>query len=93
LENLKNVKDQLPVIIGIFVAAVIFVILWRKGAFLRISNYFRETQEELKKCSWPSWEELKGSTAVVVVAIALLGGFTMVVDFVIAMVVRAFIAI
>jgi preprotein translocase subunit SecE len=93
LENLKNVKDQLPVIIGIFVAAVIFVILWRKGAFLRISNYFRETQEELKKCSWPSWDELKGSTAVVVVAIALLGGFTMVVDFVIAMVVRAFIAI
>ena len=81
-------KEQLPVIIGILVAAVIFVILWRKGAFLRISNYFRETQEELKKCSWPSWEELKGSTAVVVVAIALLGGFTVVVDFVFAMIIR-----
>jgi len=82
------VKQQIPVIIGIFVAAVIFVILWRKGAFLRISNYFRETQEELKKCSWPSWTELKGSTVVVVVSIALLGGFTVVVDFVVAMIIR-----
>ena len=81
-------KEKLPVIIGILVAAVIFVMLWRKGAFLRISNYFRETQEELKKCSWPSWEELKGSTVVVVMAIALLGGFTVVVDFVIAMIIR-----
>ena len=81
-------KEQLPVIIGIFVAAVIFIILWRKGAFLRISNYFRETQEELKKCSWPSIEELKGSTVVVIVAIALLGGFTVVVDFFVAMFIR-----
>jgi preprotein translocase subunit SecE len=82
------VKEQLPVIIGIFVAAVIFIILWRKGAFLRISNYFRETQEELKKCSWPSWDELKGSTVVVVVAIVILGGFTVIVDFVVAMIIR-----
>ena len=81
-------KEQLPVIIGIFVAAVIFIILWRKGAFLRVSNYFRETQEELKKCSWPSWDELKGSTVVVVVAIVILGGFTVIVDFVVAMIIR-----
>lgn len=81
-------KEQLFVIIPILVAAIIFIVLWRRGAFLRISNYFRETQDELKKCSWPSWEELKGSTVVVVVAIALLGGFTVVVDFVIAMVIR-----
>jgi preprotein translocase subunit SecE len=82
------VKEQLPVIIGSVVAVVIFAILWRKGAFLQISNYFRETQDELKKCSWPSWEELKGSTVVVIVAIALLGGFTVVVDFIFAMFIR-----
>ena len=81
-------KEHLPVIIGIVVAAVVFALLWRKGAFLRISNYFRETQEELKKCSWPSLEELKGSTAVVVVAIALLGAFTVAVDFLFAMIIR-----
>jgi preprotein translocase subunit SecE len=82
------VKEQLPIIIGIIVATIIFVLLWRKGAFLRISNYVAETQEELKKCSWPSWEELKGSTVVVVIAIALLGGFTVVIDFLFAMIIR-----
>ena len=81
-------KEQLPVIIGVFVATVVFALLWRKGAFLRISNYFRETQEELKKCSWPTLQELKGSTAVVVVAIILVGSYTVVVDFIFAMIIR-----
>ena len=84
----EKMKEQFPVIIGAFVAAVVFALLWRKGAFLRISNYFRETQEELKKCSWPTLLELKGSTAVVVVAIVLVGAFTVVVDFVFAMIIR-----
>ena len=75
-------------LIGIAIATIAFVLLWRQGAFLKISNYVQETKEELKKCSWPSWEELKGSTGVVLVAIVLLGGFTVVVDFVVAMVVR-----
>jgi preprotein translocase SecE subunit len=34
----------------------------------------------LRKCSWPSWQELKGSTIVVAIAIVLLGGFTVIVD-------------
>jgi len=67
---------------------VIFTILLRRGSFLRVSNYFRETQDELKKCSWPTLEELKGSTVVVVVAILLLGGFTVSVDFILAMLIR-----
>ena len=40
----------------------------------------QETREELKKCSWPTWEELKGSTVVIMISIALLGAFTEVVD-------------
>jgi preprotein translocase subunit SecE len=75
-------------LIGITVVAVVFVVLWRQGAFLRISNYVQETREELKKCTWPSWEELKGSTGVVLVSIILLGGFTVAVDFVLAMIIR-----
>jgi preprotein translocase SecE subunit len=39
-----------------------------------------ETREELKKCAWPNWEELKGSTALILVMIALLGGFIVLVD-------------
>jgi preprotein translocase subunit SecE len=82
-------KELLPVIIPIVVGFIIFVILWRRGAFLRISGYFRETEEELRKCSWPTWDELKGSTFVVLVAIALLGAFTVGIDFVVAWIVQA----
>ena len=82
-------KELLPVIIPIVVGFIIFVILWRRGAFLRISGYFRETEEELRKCTWPSWDELKGSTVVVLVAIVLLGAFTVGIDFVVAWIVQA----
>jgi preprotein translocase subunit SecE len=75
----------------IVVAMVAFTILWRQGAFLRLSGYFRETQDELKKCTWPTWDELMGSTAVVMVSVALLGGFTVGVDFVVTNVLRVII--
>jgi preprotein translocase subunit SecE len=82
-------KELLPIIITVVIAFAIFVWLWRRGAFLRISGYFRETEEELRKCTWPSWDELKGSTVVVLVAIALLGAFTVGIDFVVAWIVQA----
>jgi preprotein translocase subunit SecE len=81
-------KDYLPMIIGIAVAMTVFTILWRRGWFLWASNFKRETQEELRKCTWPTWDELMGSTVVVVVAVALLGGFTVLVDFIIANIIR-----
>ncbi|PHX93007.1 MAG: preprotein translocase subunit SecE [Flavobacteriales bacterium] len=37
--------------------------------FGRINNYFRETRDELlNKVSWPSWEDLRESTWIVLVA-------------------------
>jgi len=60
--------------------AAVFVWLWRKGHFLRLTKYVQETREELHKCTWPSREELKGSTVVVLVATLLLGGYTVGVD-------------
>ncbi len=82
-------KDLLPIIITVVIAFAIFVWLWRRGAFLRVSGYFKETEEELRKCTWPSWDELKGSTVVCLVAIILLGGFTVGIDFVVAWIVQA----
>jgi preprotein translocase subunit SecE len=67
-------------------ALVAFALLWRQGAFLRLSNYFHETQDELKKCTWPTWDELMGSTAVVIVSVAVLGGFTVGVDYTVTLV-------
>lgn len=62
------------------VLAVIFGLLWWKGQIQRLSAYWQQTVEELKKCTWPTLDELKGSTVVVMVAILLLGLFTFVVD-------------
>ena len=77
--------------LGIVAAVVagVFAFLWGKGYLLRLSNYVGETREELKKCTWPTWDELKGSTVVVLVSILILGGFTVGIDLFITLVVRA----
>jgi preprotein translocase subunit SecE len=81
-------KDYLPMIIGIVIAMGIFTYLWRQGAFLKLSAYWAETLEELRKCTWPTWDDLMGSTVVVMVSVALLGGFTVGVDFIVANILR-----
>ncbi len=58
----------------------VFGLLWWQGQIQRLAVYVAETREELKKCAWPSWEELKGSTALIMIMIALLGGFVVAVD-------------
>jgi preprotein translocase subunit SecE len=70
------------VTIGIWagVVAVIFAILWFTGNLVKLRNYVLETREELRKCTWPSVEELKGSTVVVMISIFVLGVFTYVID-------------
>jgi preprotein translocase subunit SecE len=80
--------ELLPTIIVLVIAMAIFVWLWRQGAFLKVSAYVQDTKEELKKCTWPTWDELMGSTVVVLVSVALLGAFTMGVDFVVASLVK-----
>lgn len=68
-------------IIWLVVAAGIFAFLWYKGYLLRLTAYVRATREELKKCNWPDRQELRQSTAVVMISVALLGLFTAVADF------------
>jgi len=76
--------------LGIWVVVIggTFGYLWRKGHLLRLSAYVMETREELRKCTWPSTEELKGSTVVVMITIVLLGLFVIGTDFVILEFVR-----
>jgi preprotein translocase subunit SecE len=62
------------------VVGVIFAIMWWKGYLLQISNYVQQTREELRKCTWPTWDELKGSTVLIGISIVLLGGFIVVSD-------------
>jgi len=62
------------------IVGVIFAFLWWRGYIAKISQFIAETREELRKCSWPTKEELRGATAVVLVTMVLLGLFIMVVD-------------
>jgi len=52
-----------------------------KNPFRSIRVFVRETGDELLKCTWPTWTELRDSTVVVVVAAAILGLFTSISDF------------
>jgi len=83
------VKNNTGLIITVLVVLAVFGILWYQGYLVKIRNYVAETQEELKKCTWPSWDELKGSTVLVMITMALLGLFTIVVDFGLSLVNRA----
>ena len=72
--------SDLNILIWVVVVAVVFGVLWWQGQIAKFAAYVRETRVELEKCSWPTWEELKGSTLLVFISICLLGLFTFVVD-------------
>lgn len=61
-----------------------------KNPFSSVRIFTRETKDELLKCSWPTRGELRDSTIVVIVAIAILGAFTMISDFSMGQVVLLF---
>ena len=54
----------------------------------KIQQYVKESIQELKKVTWPTWEELKGSTLVVMIFSVIMGlyiagldvAFSMIVD-------------
>ena len=82
-------NELVKLLIWVVVVGVLFGVAWRKGYLLRLSGYVAETREELRKCTWPSVDELKGSTVLIMVTIFLLGGFIVGVDFLISLVVRS----
>jgi len=61
---------------------VVFVLALRAGYFLKISAYWAEMMEEMRKCTWPTWDELLGSTVLTTVSVAIIGGFTVGVDYI-----------
>ncbi|MHC1769543.1 MAG: preprotein translocase subunit SecE [Verrucomicrobiia bacterium] len=81
-------NDLLHILFWVVIIGAIFGVLWWKGYLLRMSSYVLETREELRKCTWPSVDELKGSTVLIMVTIALLGGFVVGVDYVLSLLVR-----
>ena len=74
-------NDSIKILIWVVVIGALFGLLWWQGHVRRLADYWKETWVELEKCSWPTLEELKGSTALIIVSISLLGAFTVAVDF------------
>ena len=69
------------VIWGVVLLAALFIA--KKWGWLdRIRVFFLQTREELLKCSWPSRDELRGSTWMVLVAVGMLGLFTFLADWI-----------
>jgi len=76
----KHVVSNLTIAIWVVVIGSVFAYLWWQGHIRSFATYVQETREELKKCTWPTWDELKGSTVLITITIVLLGAFTVVVD-------------
>ncbi|HTI68860.1 MAG TPA: preprotein translocase subunit SecE [Candidatus Limnocylindria bacterium] len=76
-------KFNINLLIWVVVIGVVFAIVWKQGYLTRISTYVQETRDELKKCAWPNQAELWQSTLLILTTVALMGLFTVCVDFVI----------
>jgi preprotein translocase subunit SecE len=76
----KIVNELTKILIWAVIIGACFAYLWWQGQVRRFAVYIQETREELKKCSWPTWRELKDSTVVIAISIALLGAFVMAAD-------------
>ncbi len=49
----------------------------------KIVNFFNDVVKEMKKVTWPTTDELKESTYVVIVACLIIAAFTYVIDMII----------
>jgi preprotein translocase SecE subunit len=58
----------------------------------KAANFFRETQQELKKVTWPTWNELWQAAAVVIVVTLCASAFIALVDFFISNILRMLIS-
>ena len=68
------------IIVWAVVIGAVFGYLWWQGQLARFVTYVKETRAELEKCSWPTWDELKGSTMIVAISMLILGAFTFFAD-------------
>ena len=48
----------------------------------RTANYMREMRAELRKVTWPTWEDLRKSTMVIILFVIMVGILIGIMDFV-----------
>ncbi|MDI6829083.1 MAG: preprotein translocase subunit SecE [Armatimonadota bacterium] len=62
----------------------------KEGAFQRAGRFLREVWLELKKTTWPTYDELKKSTAVVIAAVAVVTLWVGGLDYLLSVITRRF---
>jgi preprotein translocase subunit SecE len=58
------------------VVALAAVVVWRQPVLefaQRSAVFFREVRAEVRKVSWPSWDDLRRSTIVITIIVILIG--------------------
>jgi preprotein translocase subunit SecE len=65
-------------------AAQIVKKVGEESMFKKIQKFFEDVVFEMKKVSWPSWQELKGSTIVVLFLTLILAVFLFFVDLILS---------
>lgn len=69
---------DLPVLIGggLALLAVAALAVWRQPVFAfvqKTSVFIRDVRAEMRKVSWPSWEDLRQSTVVITIIVIIIG--------------------
>ena len=54
----------------------------------RTAEFLIETEKEMRKVSWPTWEELQSSSIVVILGVLFLGAYLFAVDVILALVIE-----
>ena len=74
--------DEVTVSLGLMITAAfallagVAALVWRQPilAFsVRSTAYIRQVREEVKKVSWPTWDDLRKSTLVIIVIVVIVG--------------------
>jgi preprotein translocase subunit SecE len=70
------VNLALAIAAGVVLVAAVAVVRWRQpvaAAMGRTVRYVGEVRAEVRKVTWPSWEELRKSTVVIIIFVIVVG--------------------
>jgi preprotein translocase subunit SecE len=82
------VNLALAIGLGVALVAAVAVVRWRQpvlAAVGRTVRYVDEVRAEVRKVTWPSWEELRKSTVVIIIFVIIVGLIIAVMDAVFAL--------
>ncbi|PYP34642.1 MAG: preprotein translocase subunit SecE [Gemmatimonadetes bacterium] len=75
MEEVLPAVQQAPVAQGIEVVTTDALASPRQSWPVRVVGFLRDVRVELRKITWPTWDELKKATVVIIIFVSALGAF------------------